>query len=165
MDEIYFFWAYVVYVVVACDWLPSQGTRVGPTSAPIIIKITQIKHIETNIFICHISSYSSRLARIKIIKSIIHWDHHNKSPKAYSKWSLVFNPFEMVYKVARSNKRMPTFNDVWSSVDMYNIIYWHWPSKYNNGMLGAQTEFESPCATFQASNCYILRVHITRTEH
>jgi homogentisate 1,2-dioxygenase len=30
----------------------------------------------------------------------------------------------------------------------HNINSQHGPSKYNSGMLGAQSKYESPCATF-----------------
>ena len=34
----------------------------------------------------------------------------------------------------------------------------------NSGMLGAQSEFESPCATFRASEFHTSRAHKTRVE-
>ena len=47
-------------------------------------------------------------------------------------------------------------------LNKHNITQWCGPSKYNNGMLRVQLEYESPYATFRTSNCYILRAHKTR---
>ena len=49
-------------------------------------------------------------------------------------------------------------------VTQHNITQRHGPSKCNNEMLGAQSKFESPCATFQTFDCYILRTHKTWVE-
>ena len=40
----------------------------------------------------------------------------------------------------------------------HNITQRCGPSKYKNGILGAQSKYESPCTTFWASHYYILRV-------
>ena len=39
------------------------------------------------------------------------------------------------------------------------------PLEYNNEILGTQFEFDTPCATFQASNYYIMRTHTMKVEH
>jgi hypothetical protein len=43
----------------------------------------------------------------------------------------------------------------------HNITQQHDPSKYDSEMLGVQFEYESPCATFQASQYYITRAHVS----
>jgi hypothetical protein len=47
--------------------------------------------------------------------------------------------------------------------NLHNLATWAL-ILYNNGMMGAQFEIESPCATFLASDYYILRAHNTRVE-
>ena len=51
-----------------------------------------------------------------------------------------------------------------SPLETHDITQRCGPSKYNSGLLGAQSETKSPYATFQASNCCIMRAHRTRDE-
>ena len=46
----------------------------------------------------------------------------------------------------------------------HGIVQQHGPSECNNEILGVRSEFESPCAIFRASHCYIPRAHGTMVE-
>ena len=66
-------------------------------------------------------------------------------------------------------KAVPKGTEVWipsfeSENLVLNITQKCGPSEYNNGMLGAHFEYESPCATFWPSDRSITKAHKTIVE-